>query len=398
MDTDTELETLADSYSHSLTLRFEGARESDFIRQSGDQLYNHSRFSIYIGIAIYLFSGTLDLILLDDRVLEIWKIRYPVFLPMLLIIGLTSYFGVFKRCQQFVMCLFVVVVGAAMIRIVDATTGGISQVYFSGLLLTQMAGLTAMRMRFHYALLTTACIALMFGMYFGFASTEGLRIIVADIYLFSGMALFSLMSNYFLERSQRLSYLKRELIAHKQEELTAANIQLEALASTDGLTGISNRRTFDMELAREWSRAYREKTPVSLLMVDIDFFKKYNDTYGHQSGDRCLHQVASELARFANRAGDCAARYGGEEFALILPSTTLANAQWIAAKVIAAVEALDIPHSASSVAAYVTISAGVSTMVPESCNEESELISLADNALYTAKEAGRNQYAAPQES
>lgn len=248
-----------------------------------------------------------------------------------------------------------------------------------------------MRMLFRYALLTTASIALMLGLYLVLKSTETTRIILADLYLFAGMAFFSLMSNYFLERAYRLSYLKQEIIAQKHQILLQTNQQLKELSLKDGLTGVSNRRAFDAALSNEWRRACRQGNSISLLLFDIDYFKRFNDTYGHQSGDDCLRRVAVELALFANRPGDCAARYGGEEFVLLLPEATKEDALKIAEASLTAVEQLNIAHTSSSVAQHVTVSAGLATMSPAPHQESKELLASADKALYRAKNTGRNQ-------
>ena len=174
--------------------------------------------------------------------------------------------------------------------------------------------------------------------------------------------------------------------------------ELRNLATQDGLTGIANRRSFDDVLAREWARALRDGRPLSLLMVDIDYFKRYNDRFGHPAGDECLRRVAQAIAGAVGRAGDQAARYGGEEFALILPNTDAAAAAVVAEKVRCAVAALGLPHPASDVAAFVTVSVGAATVIPTRASAPSlqhggaaTLVARADTALYQAKAGGRNR-------
>ena len=166
--------------------------------------------------------------------------------------------------------------------------------------------------------------------------------------------------------------------------------ELERLSLADGLTGIYNRRYFDRIIEREWSRAIRESLPISLIMIDIDFFKLYNDTYGHQSGDDCLVRVARTLDQSLNRSIDFVCRYGGEEFAAILPHSDLSGAVQIAERMRDNVQALKILHSASEVSDIVSISIGVGTIVPQRNWEFKELITLADESLYDAKRGGRN--------
>ena len=176
-----------------------------------------------------------------------------------------------------------------------------------------------------------------------------------------------------------------------EDQLKEANEKLKMLSVMDGLTGISNRRRFDEYLLAEWKRHYREKKPLSLVMCDIDFFKLYNDNYGHQAGDDCLIKVAGAVAGSASRAVDLAARYGGEEFVLVLPNTDTEGAAAVAEEVRNNVLKLQIDHEKSKVNDHVSLSLGVATMVPDEKHRAQDLVALADKALYVAKENGRNQ-------
>ncbi len=167
---------------------------------------------------------------------------------------------------------------------------------------------------------------------------------------------------------------------------------LEQLASLDGLTELPNRRSLDENLEKEIRRARRDNAALSLILIDIDHFKKYNDHYGHVAGDGCLKKVARVIKEAGKRGADFAARYGGEEFAVILPDTDAGGATQVAENTCWAVAALKLPHAASPIADHVSISIGVSTVLPK--NEElspSDLITAADTALYQAKESGRNR-------
>lgn len=176
-----------------------------------------------------------------------------------------------------------------------------------------------------------------------------------------------------------------------QQKLEEANEKLHRLSFMDGLTDVANRRFFDEYLDREWKRAVENKTPVLLILLDIDFFKNYNDTYGHQSGDECLKQVAIALKGTLKRSVDTIARFGGEEFAVVLPNTDLEGASIMAEALRSSVETLRIPHVQSKVSEYVTISVGVATIIPDLVSSPEELISAADKMLYQAKQEGRNR-------
>lgn len=177
------------------------------------------------------------------------------------------------------------------------------------------------------------------------------------------------------------------------DKLSLLNADLQLSAMTDGLTGVANRRHFDSVLKRELARATRDKRALSVLLCDIDYFKKYNDYYGHQGGDACLQAVAKIMAETFKRASDVVARYGGEEFVIILPDTNADKAQQAALKLIENIHHKRIEHERSEVAPYVTLSIGCSTYVPQTTKtpDMEELIKMADEALYLAKGQGRNQ-------
>jgi two-component system cell cycle response regulator len=166
--------------------------------------------------------------------------------------------------------------------------------------------------------------------------------------------------------------------------------ELQDAALVDGLTRISNRRRFFEQLHKEWPRAQRFFRPLTIIVSDVDNFKKYNDIYGHVRGDRCLHDVAQALHKSVHRPGDLVARYGGEEFAMILPETTLEAAREVADKCRQAVQDLGIEHAGNAGYGVVTISIGVACMVPEEDLHYGDLIEMADQALYESKEKGRN--------
>jgi two-component system chemotaxis family response regulator WspR len=178
-----------------------------------------------------------------------------------------------------------------------------------------------------------------------------------------------------------------------KRELEASNLELARISNQDALTSLANRRRFDETLDTEIRRAARDRTPLSLLMTDVDFFKKYNDAYGHPAGDECLRRVAEALSKAVRRPADLAARYGGEEFALILPSTPREGASRVAETVRANVEALALPHAGSDVARHVTLSLGIATLEPGDSVAPNALIERADAALYAAKRGGRNRWA-----
>ncbi len=211
-----------------------------------------------------------------------------------------------------------------------------------------------------------------------------------------GQLAFS-FNNMALQLQKRESELRQAYevlevrVQERTYELELLNEKLERLSLSDGLTGIANRRYFDDFLAREWGRAKRDQTPISLLMLDVDNFKLYNDTYGHIAGDECLKKIATILGGVTKRSTDLAARYGGEEFALILPNTTQENSLLIGNKILASIEELRLEHSASSVSRFVTVSIGSASFVPTRGSSPEIILLAADQVLYQAKQTGRNQ-------
>ena len=203
-------------------------------------------------------------------------------------------------------------------------------------------------------------------------------------------------STTFIIISWAISYMRykrvvqelnnRKIIENQRYELIKANKKLEELTRLDYLTGINNRYVFDEVIKLEWDRCKRHFTQLSLIMLDIDYFKAFNDNYGHQVGDECLKLIAQVLMSSATRSSDTVSRYGGEEFSIILPYLNKEDAQKVAEKIKEKVEQLDIPHMYSSISNHVTISIGVNSVVPSNEITEKDFIRIADDALYKAKE------------
>jgi len=195
--------------------------------------------------------------------------------------------------------------------------------------------------------------------------------------------------NYLIQCERDAAF---EELGHLQKQLEISNAELQKLTCQDGLTGIANRRRFDTFIRKECLRSFREKNPISLLLIDIDYFKNYNDNYGHLRGDDCICRVAKCLQQAVHRPADLVARYGGEEFSVVLPNTDIDGATKIATQLQKVVNEMRIPHEFSPVSDCVTISMGIACRVASELASPDDLIEMADRALYQAKNSGRNRH------
>jgi len=204
----------------------------------------------------------------------------------------------------------------------------------------------------------------------------------------------------FIDLTERIHTLHSELatsrmsalkLRRRQRKLEHANRKLQQLATQDSLTRLANRRAFDEALQAEWQRATEQALPLAMILLDVDHFKHFNDSYGHSQGDRCLQLVAQAIGRRVRLDCDFAARYGGEEFAVLMPETTLADAARVARRILRSVRALAIRHEGLPEREVVTISAGVSAITPHGNDRSALLVEAADFALYDAKEEGRDR-------
>lgn len=214
-------------------------------------------------------------------------------------------------------------------------------------------------------------------------------------FLLIGSVLILLTSALIIYRRTYLLQKQKEdlenLVAKRTIELEAANAQLEMLIRNDALTGVTNRRGFDEKFEEEWRRASRYDAFISILMLDVDYFKKFNDSLGHQEGDKALKMIATALSKLFKRAGEIVARYGGEEFVVLLPAISHGETIEAAERARIEIEELKLSHPSSEVSAVVTVSIGYAIGLPAKKGSSQELILSADKALYKAKENGRNR-------
>lgn len=209
---------------------------------------------------------------------------------------------------------------------------------------------------------------------------------------YTSSSLLGMSLAYFIDRQHRENYLQNCIIEINQLELTKQAEQLSILSKLDALTGLANRRYLDEILNIKWQQAQKYCFPISIIMIDIDHFKLYNDSLGHLEGDKCLQKIALVIASLTSRSGELATRYGGEEFLLLLPATNQEQAKVLTQRLMQQIEELAIPHPKSEISCFVTVSAGLATLTPRLADDVHQFITQADQALYLAKINGRNQY------
>ena len=264
--------------------------------------------------------------------------------------------------------------------------------YHTGIPLIVMFANIVQRARFWYALGTSLLIVVLYaGVAIGMHNLPS-DILQNYVMVLASTGLFTLIANYNLERDERRTYLLNVRESLRLSSLEDANAQLTRLSEVDPLTDLANRRSFERQLKQLWMRYLALRQPLSLMMIDVDHFKLYNDRLGHPAGDQCLKQVAATVRGHVRSAsGELAARLGGEEFAVLLPGLTEERAEEVAQRIRSAVQALRIPHEAVSDDAVVTVSIGIATADGTHLASPQRLLESADSALYLAKRGGRNR-------
>jgi diguanylate cyclase (GGDEF)-like protein len=228
-------------------------------------------------------------------------------------------------------------------------------------------------------------------------AAAGVVVLVVALALYRARVHAIIARNAELERTTREQAARiaetTALLAQRDEQLADANRKVETMSTVDSLTEVANRRQFDHVLDAEWRRCARTGLPLALAIFDIDYFKAFNDGYGHLAGDTCLKQVGAVIRRLVQRAGELVARHGGEEFAVLLPGSDAQHARELAESIRLEVELLALPHAHSKVTPVVTVSAGVAALIPIYGSTPGELVAAATRALFSAKQNGRNRVA-----
>ncbi len=372
-------------------LGFTPSLERQFRRFLLEQTVSQARMALFISVVVFLLFGGLDLLLFPVQAGTIWRLRYLGVGPLLVLLLAASFWRLGERIFPVLITLMVWLVGLGLVGFMAITSRHDPQLYYGGFMLTTVVAYVFFGLRLPQAALAG------WGLLMVYLAGDRLLVGSERVYFLHnvlGLAATNLMgmvAAYIIERQHRKVFLQSLLIEREKQQLERANARLKELSYEDGLTGIANRRHFDERFHEEWVRALRHRYPITLLMIDVDHFKAYNDREGHQAGDRCLRVLGALLRGFTKRPGDLAARYGGEEFVVILSGTAAAGGREMAENIRREVEFRAIPHPASPVSRVVTVSIGVATAIPGPGDSPEDLLAAADSALYTAKASGRNR-------
>lgn len=371
--------------------RFSEPLESAFNAYYCEKTLKHVRVALLTGLILYAVFGVVDLLLMPPDRAHMWFIRYVVVCPTVIAgLGFT-YLSHLRRFMQPVISLVMLVGSLGIVGMVYFDPTPSKNYYYSGILLLIMGAFTFVSLRLRYAVSWALATTLVYEVVAIFANNTDVNILIQNSFSIVATIIIGAFSNSLMENYLRRDFLNANLLEYENRQLQKATLELRRLSISDALTNLGNRRHFEVMLDQEWLRATRSEEPISLILLDIDFFKNFNDNYGHQAGDSCLKLVAEEIGGFARRPADTAARYGGEEFVLLLPGVDLVDAAIIAENCRKAVESLEIPHCHSQASDVVTVSAGIASMVPDREASRGQLVEAADKALYRAKLKGRNR-------
>jgi diguanylate cyclase (GGDEF)-like protein len=346
--------------------------------------------SIILGVFIYLLFGILDILIYSDYLRKLFFVRYIVVTPVLLI-GVYFLLNVKKeRDIQLLFSLVLLIAGISiivMILIVHDPTHR----YYSGLTVVLLFAYVAVGLRFKFALFVGWSFIVLYYLAAIIIYHPIDNFLISNTFSLIFFNIIGMISSFFFEKHQRKLFLLSALVEIESKELEISNDRLKKLSRVDPLTNLANRRHFNGFFKKEWLRAMRYNIPISLIMIDVDFFKTFNDILGHQKGDEILTKISIIFNNCTRRAGDLASRYGGEEFLLVFYDTPLEQAVKIAENIREKILKLKIPFPGTESGETLTISLGVATVIPNKNSSCESLISAADDALYMAKRKGKNR-------
>ncbi|HOO73292.1 MAG TPA: GGDEF domain-containing protein [Spirochaetota bacterium] len=372
-------------------LRFPGILEAIYFESDLPVRLQRYLFLGWASLFIYDLFAIGDYLMLSDVYHLAWAIRLCVVSPLILGAIFLSYKKIFIPIIDYLIDFIIFIAAACIILMLFFSDHENSIHYYTGIFIIVIFGNIVMRLRFWHALSVSLLIQLLFTLTLDkvipITSHSAFNV---SLVLMTTIVI-SLIANYRMEKELRRVFLLNLLLQIDSIKLEESNKVFKMLSISDPLTGLSNRRYFDATLEREVKSALRKNHNLCLLFLDIDYFKLYNDTYGHQAGDVCIRKIADSLQQSLKRPRDMCARYGGEEFVVLLPDTDIQGATGMAETIRMTIEDMHLPHKASQISDYVTVSLGVSELLSGNADAINQLIENADKALYCAKNEGRNR-------
>ncbi|WP_420591432.1 diguanylate cyclase [Bacterioplanoides sp.] len=379
------------------SLRFSSDIEKQYLRHRNRRFLDVDIKIIAAGLLVYLAFAWSDFYIGGERAHELLMIRCSI--TAILFLGVIwiprSPLGGYIVPLT---AVGIAVVGTSVIYFIYLLEGLPRYAYHLGLVPIQVFAMVSMRLSYRSFLVTSVFMMLVYTVIasqidLSTDTSEVGRIIMSlQPYFLAFWLVLVAMGGYLayvMEAAFRSDYMKNRILALEADRLQILTRKLQLLSTTDSLTQIANRRHFEQVFDSEWRRCQRNNESLALVMVDVDAFKEYNDTYGHQMGDECLRRIAASISDGCRRSTDLCARYGGEEFVILLPQMAEQGALELANNVRQAIEDLAIEHRTSEIG-VVTISAGIACQTPQHGDQSEDLIRLADQRLYQAKSAGRN--------
>lgn len=348
-------------------------------------------FSVLINFCFYFVDRQIADLQPHLEWMNLW--RFGIAVPFFAAAGIASFFVINDRALNLIAIAGVSGGAFILMGLMVPAPASVNDYYWVALNILVLYPFILMNMHYRYAIFCGVIVLVVFGVGAqSFVSMSKGGYLTAMSVLVIDFAV-GLIGGYLLERFKRSDFLQRHLARMAVNDLQRSNVKLESLSHVDPLTNIYNRRFFDTQFENEWSRCKRDKLYISLLLVDIDRFKDYNDAYGHPAGDHVLKQVAKHLQIAVRRPADFVARYGGEEFAVVLADTSESGAEKTADRILRDIRGLHISHDSrpGDETPYVTVSIGVASMEPSGDNSLDALIEMADQALYEAKRGGRDK-------
>ena len=379
-------------------MRFPNSLESAYSEYSLTQTLTSDLRIVYAGLTIFLLFGWADLHFGGENGIYLLAIRTCITAIFTAVVFFT-----FKTAIGFYR-LFLVGLGtyicfASLLWNVTYVDVEMSYFYHMGMVPMQVFAMMALRVNFRIMSVVSLAMLITYAIFVADVPlpidptpVDLLAHAIAPYYILFWMTLIAMAGylSFEIEASARTDYIKNRLLALEAERLKYLGLRLHQLSTTDSLTGIANRRFIEEKMYEEWNRCMRSGLPVSIIMIDVDAFKRYNDCYGHQQGDVCLRTVAEKINEYCKRPGDECARYGGEEFVILLPETQGAEACKLAEEIRSGVESLGLQHQQSQ-HEVTTVSIGVAAEIPANGSSYEDLLRRADEQLYEAKGSGRNR-------